>query len=270
MSAVDMIVKLPPFSTYFTYVNSGIDPSEIRAVVDFSEKALHEIEYDLILMGVRHCNYTYIDPLKPDELVQIHKRNLKYKIITYVKRFSGFAHTHEQPQGFEDALAFVAVCDTDENTEKMAKAYLEGDHVTQGHLLGYPEDDIEFFVKHWGHHLDLVYPTALNSEKRGGKVVGYPELNVLLRYVGPRVIPFFPHSYTCPHAKKFGDKVVELLKDRDPDMTKKLLWLLSRDMHYSQVNGIIRVDVVDSNKRIMTVVASGYTSERQEFILTSI
>jgi len=261
-------IKLPSF-THVAYRDEEVK-KQLEPIIKWADSRLHEIEFRLIKEGVRHCNYFYIDPLRPD-LSLVYKYGLKYKVIASVKKFEGFAHTHEQPQSLEETWFFAAACDTEENAEKMAKAYVEADHETQGRLLGYPEDDIKFFLTWWGRHLDLVYPAALNSESieiGGRRAVKFdPRLNVALRYTGLRVIPFFPHSFNCPDAAKFADVVVKLLKEDDGEMTDKLLEILSKPYRFSQVNGIIQVDVFEKpfERWLFTIITGGYSDEDYEF-----
>lgn len=262
-------VKLTPFS-YTAYTDVKTE-KEITQIIKFAEPALHEIEFRLIKEGIRRCNYFYVDPINPD-LSMVYKYGLKYKVIASVKKFEGFAHTHEAPTGPHDVWYFATACDTEQNAEKMAKAYVEGDHYTQGLLLGYPEDDIQFFLKEWGRHLDLVYPSAVNSQKEGeinGRpvVLFDPKLNVAFRYIGLRIIPFFPHSFTCPIATKFADNVIKILKEINEEMTEKLIKVLSMPFKFSQVNGIIQVDVFEKPWKNwkFSIITAGYSDEEYVF-----
>lgn len=260
-------VKLDPF-THVTYRDRDVK-REVEEVSIWADAVLHDIEFQLIKEGVRRCNYLYIDPVNPKELEYVYKYGLKLKVIASVKKFSGFAHTHEAPTGPSDTWYFAAACVTEEDAERMAKAYVEGDHVTQGLMLGYPEDDVQFFNRWWGKHLDLVYPAAVETGMGpDGIVVFDPVLNVALRYTGMRVIPFFPHSFRCESARRFADVVLKLLRERDREMTDRLLSILAKPFRFSQVNGIIQVDVYedrDFRKWLFSVVTSGYSDEEYVF-----
>jgi len=236
---------------------------EISELSRWAEAALSEVELELIADGARRCDFIHIDPLHPD-LSIVYRLGLKHRVIDVVKRYSGFAHTHYRPQGIEDSLLFTTVCDSEDSLNTIEQAYRSGDHATIGRLLGYPDCDIKHFVAWWGKHLDLVYPTAMNSARDGDVVYFDPRLNVMLRYIGIRVIFHFPCSFQCPNAIAFAERILEKLRRRSPQMTERLLSVLSKPLVFSQVNGIIQVEVFEDEsfrEPLFIVVQSGYSDD---------
>ena len=255
-------VELYPFS-HIVFFNEDVR-SKYERLIEWADRATYIAEFELIKKGLRSCNFIHVDPMNPYSTEVIFKYGLYARVLQPIKRYSGFAHTHYTPTSIEDTLMFTAVCDNEENLNIFSNAYLRGDHEKIGELLGYPRCCIKHFVRFWGDHYDLVYPTAMNSKREGSKVFFDPRLNVMLRYVSLRIIPFFPHSFQCSNAIQFAEEVINILKSMNANMTKELINVLSKPLIFSQVNGIIQVDVLNENKEVeFVIIQSGYSD--QEF-----
>lgn len=253
-------VELMPFSSIIFFDNK-IKEKIINLT---SNKLLYEVEFELIRRGYRKCNFIHIDPLRPDAMKIIFENNFHYQVLQSIKKYSGFAHTHYSPNSLEDTLMFTAVCSDKESLSIFANAYFKGDHKTIGEMLGYPKCDIDFFVKYWNEHLDLVYPSAMNSTKEGDVVYFDPRLNIMLRYIGLRIIPHFPCSFQCPNAIKFAETIMDIMREKDSKLVDELLDVLSKPVIFSQVNGIIQVEVYEDKsftKPLFIIIQSGYSSE---------
>lgn len=75
-----------------------------------------------------------------------------------------------------------------------------------GELLGYPQCCIDFFEKEWvtNQRHDTTWPMALNTIGRdvsdeAVRISGPPEANILLRWLGIRLVPHLPCSFACEH-----------------------------------------------------------------------
>jgi len=238
--------------------------AEITELLNWSNAILYKIEFQLIKDGYRKCNFLHIDPMNPESMRIIVENNFKYRVLEQVRRYSGFAHKHYKPRNMQEALLFAAVCIDDKSLDKFSKAYMRGDHKTIGLMLGYPKCDVKFFVKHWGKHLDLIYPSAMNSKRSGDIVYFDPRLNIMLRYVGARIIPHFPCNFQCRKAIEFAEIILEYLRKDNPTYTSKLLELLSKPLIFSQVNGIIQSEVFEDEAfkdPLMVVIQSGYSTD---------
>ncbi len=255
------IIELYPFSEIIYYDAKTRD--RIEYIRERAEALIHEIELRLIRDGVRKCDFIHIDPQRPD-LSLVYKYGLVHRGLQLVRKYSGFAHKHYEPRSLDEALLFTAVCIDDSSLDEVEYAYRNADHRTIGKLLGYPECDTEFFTKWWGRHLDLVYPTAMGSERDGDTVLFDPRLNIMLRYIGIRLVMFFPHSFQCGKAIEFANKVYERVAGADKSLAKEILDILSKPLIFSQVNGVIQVDVFDNERfkePILTIVQAGYSDD---------
>jgi len=254
-------VEIPPF-TEVVWLSEDARERYEEAISRF-ERIYHKVELMSVVLGMRRCDVEHINPeTMQQQLVLLHQAGLKFKALDLVKRYSGFAHKHERPVGLQDSMVFGVVGLDEEDLEIFAKAYYSGDHDTQGRLLGYPECCRRFFSRVWAQgHLDPIVEIAKSTGmSEEGVVRGDPLLNIMLRYAGVRVIPFMPCSFRCQNARMFALQFLRLLEREDPESTRLALELLSKPLRWSQVNGIIQVEVGD----VMIIIAGGYTSERQE------
>jgi len=255
-------IYMPPFVTIV--FESEEAEKEFGSILSEYEKMMTKVEFLLIGKGDRKVNVTHVFPeTMQEQLVLLNKAGLRFKALSFVKRYSGFAHYHENPTSISDAMIFGVVGYEERYLEEYAKAYYSNDDITQGRLLGYPECDIQFFDEVWKkQEFDPIKWIALNTSGSTDDVKGDPLLNVMLRYSGVRAIPFLPHSFTCKEALKFADMVLDLAKKENKKVLKKGLELLSQKTLWTQINGIIEVKVGE----IMRIIAGGYTSEPQKVL----
>jgi len=254
-------VDIPPFTTVVWRSRKARE--EYEAAIEDYDRVYHKVELVLIKEGYRKCDVEHVYPeTLQDQMVMMAMLGFKFRVLDFVRRYSGFAHKHERPTGAQDTMIFGVVAEDERYLEEYARAYHSGDHDAQGRLLGYPECCRRFFSEVWSRGeydpiLEIARRTGVGED---GMVRGDPLLNVMLRYVGVRVIPFLPCSFRCRRAREFALAALELLKREDRGALLRALELLSMPVRWSQVNGITQVEVGD----VMVIVAGGYTAERQE------
>jgi len=255
-------VNLPSFVTVVFETEAMED--EFGNILSEYETLMHKVEFLLIDKGIRKCDVEHIFPeTLQQQLVLLDKAGYKYKALDQVKRFLGFSHYHQRPNGLFDSMIFGVVGKRNEDLEEFAKGYYAGDHRIQGRLLGYPDCCINAFIDSWSKkHFDPIVDIAERTGVNNGEVRGNPLLNVMLRYAGVRVIPFLPCTFTCKNAEKFAEHVLDIAKRENKSVLKKGLWLLSQKLEWSQVNGIIEVKVFN----VMRIITAGYTSEPQKIL----
>ncbi|RLE97805.1 MAG: hypothetical protein DRJ96_02835 [Thermoprotei archaeon] len=258
-----MRVEIPPFTTI---VWEGREARErYSPVLSWAERSLQHVELLLILAGKRRCDVYHVDPYHMmEQMIYLHRLGLKFRPLRLVRRFSGFAHKHEEPTGLHDALIFGVVGKREEDLLAFERAFRSCDDDAQGALLGYPECCREFFTKVWrAGELDPILAIAKATGMNGkGEVEGDPLLNVLIRYAGARVIPHLPCSFKCEPSRKFALTILSFLKRMDRGMTRRLLELLSKPVVWTQVNGIIEARV----EGVFRVIAGGYDSGPQRVV----
>jgi len=211
-------------------------PAIYRLALEKSNSLVNYAEYEMVLRGYRKCDVFHIMPESMfEQLKKIEGDGLYFIPIRKAKKVSGFAHRFYEPQKPEEVMVYGVVAKNYHDAKKFAEAH-EGmtDHKTIGRLLGYPDCCIEFFSKHFSSGmLDLI--PVIEGEQ-------VAELNVMIRYFGPRAIPFFPCSWNCKEAKKFADRFLEIMRERDERTVELMLELLSMPARWSMNKAVIQVD----------------------------
>ncbi len=117
--------------------------------------------------------------------------------------------------------------------DKFIKAYKDHDDELIGHLLGYPNCCIDFFVKNWKQdvfdlieRMDISYPCPNQFS------------NVLLHWLGVRPVPHMPCSLACQETLIQGQYYANLLPSQERDWLKELL---SMSIKYSTLHGIAEI-----------------------------
>lgn len=114
-----------------------------------------------------------------------------------------------------------------------------GDQDKIGALLGFPPCCIEHFKRTWVERR-LQDPT---HSVLGNGIDGPAEVNILLRWIGVRLVPHLPCSFSCRATSDLGRAFAQLGSDNG--MTAEIdaaLYLLGLEMTYSALNGIGRVE----------------------------
>lgn len=230
--------------------------------------AVHYAEYEMVKRGQRSCDvYDFgVDNIIP-RLRKVASDGLIFIPILISQQYGGYGHRHYVVDKFtdntfiyggvarnrEDAIKFhdAGVVHLNERIKDWSPVEMNPngiDHDVTGELLGYPACDREFFRKVWldSGNLDPMYEMAMNTKDHEGKetevvVTGNPLINRLARYWGYNIIPFFPHSFDCPHAIGFAEKFIKLMKECDEEATEACYEVLNNPMMWSLNNCIIEV-----------------------------
>jgi len=183
--------------------------------------------------GDRRCATYHIrsDSLLKD-MTLLTDLGLHFEPLQEVRRVSGFAHKHYQPQQNEPYDLYGVITKDRKHALRWKEAHFANptDHITMADLLAYPECDSVFFNDVWGKEsLDPVWEAALNSEHT--RVDEYtiemfnlvPEANMLPRYFGIRIVPQIVCSFDCEanieYAKMFtqyiphSDLMMDMLRE---------------------------------------------------------
>lgn len=205
---------------------------------------VHELEIESVAAGQRRCAWSSRDG---DDYLKFTKECAEKDLLVlpaiYTGKWQGFAHqTVEYIKGKPFNVSCI-VARTNDDLMKFYNAYHNGDHITQGDLLGFPDCCIEFFNKHWMKgFFDPMWQIALNSDgETWGNVKRthikiHPYSNPILRYLGLRIGFHIPCSFNC-------EKTIELSKERmglikDNDIVYLLNALLSMPMEWNVYHGI--------------------------------
>lgn len=125
-------------------------------------------------------------------------------------------------------------------------AWSAGNNDKIGRLLGFPDCCREFFQRTWVDEkmVDTSWAMggAMGTEEELSKVSGSPEGNILLRWLGVRLVPHLPCSFDCEHSAEFGRRFVELGRENGfSDEMDTALEMLSWPVEWSALHGIAEV-----------------------------
>ena len=239
------MIEVEPFSRVIW--RWGVPP-KYKIALEASHRAMSWAEYESVVRGYRPCDVVHLYPETWDrELKRFAEDGLYFVPIQRAKPVSGFAHRFYEPTGGR-FMVYGVVSPSLSDAMRFVRAH-EGrpcDHETIGILLGYPECCIRFFVENFPKGiLDPVWRVEHEGED--------PMLNVMLRYFGPRIIPFFPCSYTCRQARRVAEKFYGLLREYDEDLAETILEMLSMPMVWSMYKSVIQVTTP-----LFTGICNGY------------
>jgi hypothetical protein len=147
-----------------------------------------------------------------------------------------------QPWDYKVALT------TPEFVKVWLQAYKEGNDLLIGSLLGYPKCCVEFFIRVWvkERFLDTTWPMV---EYSGVPIVGksvavkcIPQCNVLMRWVGVRLVPHLPCSFACQKTIESAEVFAKAFKDLD--LSEEYNWcmeMLSWPTEWTALHGIAEI-----------------------------
>lgn len=201
-----------------------------------------EAEYQMVKKGYRPAATVHVYPEMLDQQLQrFNKDGLIFTPLRKAGYAQGYLHSHKPVKPGEPFYWYGCLTRTKEDGEKFKKADLIGingrpDHITIGKMLGFPECCCKYFDKNFPKNYDTVW---LGRE---GKVKGYPECNVLLRYFGARIIHHLSCSPTCKESKKIGQIWLEVMREIDKNLTEEIYDLLAGPIIWDSYHGVVQVE----------------------------
>ncbi|MDP5273699.1 hypothetical protein [Chengkuizengella axinellae] len=243
--------EIPPFARMSWVSKEVKDQWEAR--MQKACKVYSRLELETVKHGIRDCTTRHISGNNLEyEMEQLAKDGLVFLPIRKVGTYSGFAHKHP-PVLQGKPWAYYGVV-----SKEPEKAWLfshssnnnsKVDHETIGQLLGYPKCCRDFFDSVWlDGYIDPVWQQALNSKEENIKnkkeqfirvkdTVNH-ENNVMLRYIGVRIVPNIPCSLDCSHSLENARKWIELGKELNLEGVDDLIYLLKLPVEWDCQKGI--------------------------------
>jgi SAM-dependent methyltransferase len=138
-----------------------------------------------------------------------------------------------------------------EHAAEWHREWAANDDEAIGRLLGFPACCRAFFVRTWVNeqYRDTTWPMFVQS---GGSAEGPPEANILLRWLGVRLVSHLPCSFTCDETVRLGRAMAEVGRARGyvaevADIEEMLAW----PVEWSALHGIaeIRTPVIKVSTR---------------------
>lgn len=200
-----------------------------------------EAEYQMVKQGYRTAATAHIDQNNLQEkLERLNKDGLIFTPLKKSGYYEGFAHKHKEVGPNDPFYWYGCITRTYEDAEKFKKADIGFDspidHKTVGLMLGFPECCTDYFEKTFHINYD---PVWIGKE---GKISGYPECNVLLRYFGVRISHHLTCSPTCKDAQKNGQVWLKVMGEIDKKLTDELYDLLAGKVTWNSYHGVAQVE----------------------------
>lgn len=190
-----------------------------------------EIEIHSVAAGFRKM--AFIDVLAKDmPMLMDRAEQLGLLATTVTAQPVGEQYSSAVPANAQTGLR-VAVHDESISPLNIRRAWKAG-HGPAGELLGYPPCCRAFFSEHWGKVIDTTEAMARNANGNGP-----PECNMLLRWLGIRMVSHLPCSFTCEATVALGTGF-EMIGDAI-GKGREVMWalqMLDWKMTYSRVGGI--------------------------------
>jgi len=147
----------------------------------------------------------------------------------------------------------VVIAESAAAARAFATASKSGDDATMGDLLGFPPCCIDFFVKFWvgERWLDTTWPMSNRTNGLAGGSSNFgrsleftgvlPQNNILLRWLGVRLVPHLPCSHSCIGTTAFGEQFGKILMATHPVEYGWMLSLLGARLQWSANKGIAEI-----------------------------
>jgi 2-polyprenyl-3-methyl-5-hydroxy-6-metoxy-1,4-benzoquinol methylase len=211
-----------------------------------------EVEREAVVAGVRDGCLTFVNPQDlPTVSLWAAARGLVVLPLAtngVVSQYSATASALVAGEPFQ----YRIVLTRPELAAKWAKAWAgELDNRVTGMLLGYPLCCINFFERVWVEEqgVDTTWEMAQASLKDPLGLSNIhlpadstpPEANILLRWLGVRLVPHLPCSFACENTVDSASKYAHLIEDRDPQVLDWIYEMLNWPIEWSALHGIAEI-----------------------------
>jgi len=222
-------------------------PEKYRVALERAPSICSKAEYETVRRGFRECDAFHLHSRTwSDEFLKLTRDGLVYLPILKAASVSGFAHRFYEPKD-EEFMLYGVISRNIRSARAFREAHKRSDHDRIGFLLGYPECCRSFFLATFpGGELDPIWMAGSGGLR--------PELNQFLRYFGPRIIPFFPCSYSCEEALGVAEIFLNIMREIDRRNADLILDLLSMPAYWSMNKSIIQVTHL-----LFTGICNGYS-----------
>ncbi len=211
---------------------------------------IQELEWRSIVEGIRACS---LRAVAPHELADLRGMLDPYglTVITLNKVAAGdsYAAAGRSPDEGEPFNYWCAI-GRPNDAQLLKAAQLSHDDETTGHLLGYPACCRDFFNRVWVDEgfIDTSWPMAYRTTKKREitrRHIAIPEAsncNVLLRWLGVRLIFHLPCSFDCEPTLELAEKFIGI--GRRAGFSQEMDWLekmVSLPLEWKASNGVAEI-----------------------------
>lgn len=154
----------------------------------------------------------------------------------------GYAHhvySIRDSNSFVNNPSLIVVSHDPEILKKIKQAFSRSQNELIGYYLGYPQCCINFICRRFKvGDWDPTFAIAVNTEglsyhKNEVSTLGFPYLNIILRYFGVRIIPWLPCSFSCKEAYKKAKIWYKTMVKNDDATANVILRLLSQPVTWT-------------------------------------
>jgi hypothetical protein len=171
---------------------------------------------------------TAIISLKPDELIHHPYRPIPLAQVNTSQTYQAGSPEFRANQPWEYRCAIGP------RAESLAISYIKQDWIDVGRILGYPECCIQFFQQYWVDEqwFDTTYPMGKNNVLSSAN-------NILLRWVGIRLVSHLPCSFNCFGTMQIGERNIQLARELGyNEEIDHIIEMLSWPIEWSSLHGI--------------------------------
>lgn len=210
-----------------------------------------KVERLAILEGVKPAALQVISPSEVIEISQWAAQNgiimLPLERQGSVEGYSSSSNSYVEGRPFDYRVALTQKG----SVELWLDAWRKSDNDRIGHALGYPSCCREFFQKFWVEEgmVDTTWPMSNNTKQRNRRTDGvielsgeHPEANILLRWLGVRLVSHLPCSMYCLYSVEIARAILWTMKQWK--MESEAAWIqemLSWPIEWSALHGIAEI-----------------------------
>lgn len=248
MSMERLNFVLPEFTRY-CWVSNDLraiwEPKIIRI-----KNIWKDIEWLSVANGIRSCCLTTV---KPTELIAIKNRCSKHGLVVLPLQTisaSNYPYSSNVVKFNSGNRSLYRIVIGDYlSAHQFRREWVNQNHKKIGELLGYPTCCCNFFHRIWIEEkfIDTTWHMALRTASSIRtidciEVTGPPEVNILWRWVGLRMIPHLPCSFDCSFSIQFGIQLMEMGKELGFESDLSCLSeILSWPIEWSALHGIAEI-----------------------------
>lgn len=216
--------------------------------IDAARKTYQSIEIASVARGVRRAARRTISPTRLEAVAnEVGAMGLTVTpIVNVVPNRAGYRAKLEYAKANEpfDVSCVIA---RDDDGKLFLEASRAHDDDTIGELLGIPACCRAFFKEIWHRQkmIDTTWPMARTSSFATNNEVivsAEPETNVLLRWLGVRMVPHLPCSFDCRKSIRLARRLAQVAIQEGQGAGVAGAWeMLSWPMEWSSLHGIAEV-----------------------------
>lgn len=182
--------------------------------------------------------------LTPERFVQVAHDAVRHGCIAVPLEPAKISNTYQAAPALTGAPGFNVLIASNLGTARsFLAAYKGNDDLTIGDLLGFPPCCSAFFKRVWVEEglRDTTFSMSENSLKADIRTFYPIATNILLRWIGIRMVPHLPCSFSCTSTRILGDHFEALLKEKFPQEAKWLRELLDAPIEWSSRFGVAEI-----------------------------